>query len=331
MAVAARAVRRLLSSVLVLLAATALTFVLVDGSGDPLDRLRTRQPPVPEQTVRDVQERLYLDRPMAERYWLWLTGVGDDEGDIGVLQGKWGPSVRELDIGREIGERSLVSLRLLAAALVLTMAVGVAAGVLSAVRRHTVLDGASAVFGYISLALPTFWIAAFVKDGAIWFNQRVGHRVFYTIGESSPGGSGLADVVGHLALPTFVIVLSGYAAVSRFQRAAMIEVLESDYVRLARSKGLRSRVVLRRHAFRTALIPTATLAALTVSGAITGTVIVEQIFRWRGLGTFLLEAVAVRDTYAVMGFVLLSGAVVVVTNIAADLAVTLLDPRTRRG
>jgi peptide/nickel transport system permease protein len=326
---AGRALRRLLTSVLVLLAATALTFVLVDGSGDPLDSLRTRQPPVPEQTIRDLKQHLYLDRPMPDRYWLWLTGIGDDHGDIGILQGKWGPSVRELDIGRELGERSLISLRLLGAALVLTLAGGVAAGVLSAVRRYTVVDGASTVLGYIALALPTFWIAAFVKDGAVWFNQRIGHRAFYTIGQSSPGRSGFADVVGHLSLPTAVIVLSGYAAVSRFQRAATIEVLESDYVRLARSKGLRSHVVLRRHALRTALIPTATLAALTMSAAITGTIIVEQVFRWRGLGTFLLDAVAVRDTYAVMGFVLLSGAVVVVTNIAADLAVALLDPRTR--
>jgi peptide/nickel transport system permease protein len=328
---AGRALRRLLTSVLVLLAATALTFVLVDGSGDPLDSLRARQPPVPEQTIRDLQQHLYLDRPMPERYWLWLTGIGDDHGDIGILQGKWGPSVRELDIGSELGERSLVSLRLLGAALVLTLAAGVAAGVLSAVRRYTVVDGASTVLGYIALALPTFWIAAFVKDGAIWFNQRIGHRVFYTIGQSSPGRSGFADVVGHLSLPTAVIVLSGYAAVSRFQRAATIEVLESDYVRLARSKGLRSHVVLRRHALRTALIPTATLAALTMSAAITGTIIVEQVFRWRGLGTFLLDAVAAHDTYAVMGFVLVSGVVVVITNIAADLAVVLLDPRTRHA
>ena len=153
----------------------------------------------------------------------------------------------------------------------------------------------------------------------------------YTIGESSPGGSGLADIAGHLALPTLVLVLTGYAAVSRFQRAATIEVLESDYVRLARAKGLRSRVVLRRHALRTSLIPTAALAALIVSGAIAGTVIVEEVFRWRGLGAFLVDSVKAGDTYAVMAFVLLSGAVVVATNLAADLAVAVLDPRTRRA
>lgn len=325
------AARRALASILVLLVATALTFMLVTASGDPLDTLRTRQPSVPEQTIQTIRVRLYLDRPVAERYWLWLTGLGHGNGDIGVLQGKWGPSVRDVDIGAEISERSLASLRLVACAIVLLLLVGVTIGVLSAVRRHTLLTGLSTVVGYIALALPTFWVAAFAKDAAIRVNEWLGHRYFYTIGESSPGGSGLADAAGHLALPTLVLVLTGYAAVSRFQRAATIEVLESDYVRLARAKGLRSRAVLRRHALRTSLIPTAALAALIVSGAIAGTVIVEEVFRWRGLGAFLVDSVAAGDTYAVMAFVLLSGTVVVATNLAADLAVTVLDPRTRRA
>jgi peptide/nickel transport system permease protein len=329
--VALRITRRAIASVLVLLAATAASFILVDRSGDPLDHLRLQQPPVPEQTIRATQERLYLDRPVVERYWLWLTGLGDNHGDIGVLQGKWGPSVGEQDIGDDIGERSLVSLRLLAAAVLLTLSVGVTTGVVSATRRNTVLDGVGTVFGYLALALPTFWIAALVKDGGIWVNQRLGHRFFYTIGESAPARSGFADKIGHLALPTLVIVLANYAIVSRFQRAATIEVLESDYVRLARSKGLRSRVVLRRHALRTSLIPTATLAALIVSGAISGTVIIEEVFRWRGLGSYLIDSVGLHDTYAVMAFVLLSGGVVVLTNLAADLAVVLLDPRLRRA
>ena len=325
------AARRALASLLVLLVATALTFILVTASGDPLDNLRTRQPPVPEQTIQAIRERLYLDRPVAERYWLWLTGLGHDHGDIGVLQGKWGPSVRDLDIGAEIGERSLASVRLLSCAIALLLLVGVTIGVVSAVRRHTLLDGVSTMVGYVALALPTFWVAAFAKDAAIWVNERLGHRYFYTIGESSPRGLGLADVAGHLALPTLVLVLSGYAAVSRLQRAATIEVLESDYVRLARAKGLRSRVVLRRHALRTSLIPTAGLAALIVAAAIAGAVIVEEVFRWRGLGAFLVDSVEAGDAYAVMAFVLLSGAIVVVTNIAADLAVAVLDPRTRRA
>lgn len=325
------ATRRALASLLVLLVATALTFVLVSQSGNPLDNLRTRQPPVPEQTIQALQKRLYLDRPVAERYWLWLTGLGHTNGDIGVLQGKWGPSVRDVDIGGEIGERSLVSLRLLVCAMALLLLVGVSTGIVSAVRRHTLLAGVNTIIGYVALALPTFWVAAFVKDGAIRVNQLLGHRYFYTIGESSPGSSGVADLAGHLALPTLVLVLSGYAVVGRFQRAATIEVLESDYIRLARAKGLRSGVALRRHALRTSLIPTATLAAVMASAAIAGTVIVEEVFGWHGLGSFLVDSAEAGDTYAVMAFVLLSGAVVVTANLAADLAVTVLDPRTRRG
>jgi peptide/nickel transport system permease protein len=323
------ATRRALASVLVLLVATVLAFALVSDSSNPLDNLRARQPPVPEQTIQALRVRLYLDRPMADRYWLWLTGLGHTNGDIGVLQGKWGPSVRDVDIGAEIGERSLVSLRLLAGAIVLVLVVGVGSGLLSAVRRNTILAAVNTVIGYLALALPTFWVAAFVKDGAIRVNQLLGHRYLYTIGESSPVGSGVADVAGHLALPTLVLVLSGYAVVGRFQRAATIEVLESDYVRLARAKGLRSRVVLRRHALRNSLIPTAALAAVIASAAIAGTVIVEEVFAWRGLGSFLVDSVQAGDTDAVMAVVLLSGAVLVAANLAADLAVMFLDPRTR--
>lgn len=328
---ALRVIRRLVASLLVLLAATALTFVLVARSGDPLEDLRGQQPPVPEQTIRDVRARLYLDRPVADRYWLWLTGIGHDNGDIGVLQGKWGPSIRDQDIGHEVAERSAVSARLLGFAVAAMLLLGVATGVLAAVRRYTLIDVVSTVVGYVAWALPTFWFAALVKDAALWFNDQFGHRFFYTVGESSPNGTGAADAFGHLVLPTLVIALTGYAAISRFQRTATIEVLESDFVRLARSKGLRSSVAFRRHALRTSLIPTTTLAALTVSGAITITVIVEQTFRWRGLGTYLLDSVTSHDTNAVMGFVLLSGVLVVVMNLLADLALLALDPRTRHA
>src|SRR5215207_3625316 len=163
---AVAAARRALASLLVLVVSTALTFLLVDGSSDPLDQLRTRQPPVPEQTIQAMRERLYLERPVAERYWLWLTGLGDDNGDIGVLQGRWGPSVRDVDIGTEIRERSMVSLRLLASATVVLLLVGVTTGVASAAGRHTLFAGVATVVGYIALALPTFWIAAFLKDAA---------------------------------------------------------------------------------------------------------------------------------------------------------------------
>ena len=136
------------------------------------------------------------------------------------------------------------------------------------------------------------------------------------------------DVVLHLVLPTLTLMLTGYAAISRYQRASMLEVLNSDYIRLARAKGLRNRVVMRRHALRTALIPVVTLAALTVSAALTGAVITET-FCWRGLGTFLTQSIAEYDAFAVMAFLVISGVLVVGANLVADLLYGVLDPRIR--
>jgi peptide/nickel transport system permease protein len=331
----AYAFRRLLVTIPVLLAATMFTFLLVDISGDPLEQLIFAVPPVPEATIDALRQQLYLDRGVVERYWLWLTGIGATNGDIGLLQGHWGPSVRGLDIAAEISTRFWITFRLVAIATVAGIALAVVTGVVSAVKQYSRTDNLLTFIGFLALAMPTFWFAALIKELGVWFNGFVGRRVFYTLGATSPNYNNMSfvektwDVVTHLALPTLVLMLTGYAVISRFQRASMLEVLNSDYVRLARAKGLRYRTVMRRHALRTALIPVVTLSALTVSGALTGSVIVETIFRWRGLGIFFIEALGATDTYAVMGFIVLSGLLIVAANLIADLLYGALDPRIR--
>ena len=328
--------RRLVATIPVLIAATMFTFLLVDLSGDPLDELYFAVPPVPESTIQARREALYLDRSTPERYWLWLTGIGDTRGDIGLLQGKWGPSVRgSVDIGDEVGERFIITIRLVGAATVLAIGLAIFTGVVSAVRQYSKVDHTLTFAGFLALAMPTFWLAALIKELGVWINQRTGNQFFATIGATSPthyrmeGLEAFMDVLSHLMLPTLALMLTGYAVISRFQRASMLEVLNSDYVRLARAKGLRNRVVMRRHALRTALIPVATLAALTVSGALTGAVITETIFRWRGLGTFLVDAIRGTDAFAVMAFLVLAGVLVIVANLIADLVYGVLDPRIR--
>jgi peptide/nickel transport system permease protein len=331
----AYAFRRLLVTIPVLLAATLFTFLLVDISGDPLEPLIFAVPPVPEATIDTVRQQLYLDRGIMERYWLWLTGIGTTNGDIGLLQGHWGPSVRGLDIAGEIAGRFWVTFRLVGFATVAGIALAVVTGVISAVKQYTRTDNVLTFVGFLALAMPTFWFAALIKELGVWLNGFVGRRIFYTLGATSPTYNEMSfvektwDVLTHLALPTLVLMLTGYAVISRFQRASMLEVLNSDYVRLARAKGLRYRTVMRRHALRTALIPVVTLSALTVSGALTGSVIVETIFRWRGLGIFFIEALNAPDTYAVMGFIVLSGLLIVAANLIADLLYGALDPRIR--
>ena len=333
----AYSLRRLLVTLPVLLAATLFTFLLVDISGDPLEPLRFAVPPVPEETIRAEEIRLYLDRSTLERYWLWLTGWGDTHGDIGLLQGHWGPSVSGTDIGEQISTRFWITFRLVGFATVAGLGLAVFTGVVSAIRQYSRLDHVLTFIGFLALAMPTFWLAALIKEMGVWANDQMGRRIFFTIGATSPTYDRMSwwekvtDVGGHLILPTLTLMLTGYAVISRFQRASMLEVLNSDYVRLARAKGLRYSTVMRRHALRTALIPVVTLSALTVSGALTGSVIVEIIFRWRGLGTFFVDALNSIDTYAVMGFIVLSGTLIVLANLVADLLYGVLDPRIRYG
>lgn len=330
-------VRRVVATVPILLASTFFTFMLVDLSGDPLADLVFAEPPVPAETIQARREILYLDRSTPERYWLWLTGIGDTNGDIGLLQGKWGPSVRNLDIGEEVGDRFWVTFRLVTFATIAGLLLAVITGVVSAVKQYSRTDNALTFIGFLALAMPTFWLAALAKELGVWFNLRIDRRVFRTFGANSAdyatfeGFARVTDVLSHLVLPTLVLMLTGYAVISRFQRASMLEVLNSDYVRLARAKGLRRGTVMRRHALRTALIPVVTLSALTVSGALTGSLIVELIFRWRGLGIFFIEALTARDTYAIMGFIMIAGVIIVTANLIADLLYGVLDPRIRYG
>jgi peptide/nickel transport system permease protein len=329
-------VRRLLVAIPVLLAASTFTFFLVEiAPGGPLDSLLQRQPPVPQAVIQAHTERLYLDHSLLERYWMWLTGLGDNNGDIGILQGKWGPTLTGADIGEQLGERVIITLRLVLAAAVLSVLMGMVTGVISAVRQYSKTDYALTFLGFLGLAMPTFWIAAFMKEFGVQFNKITGTDFFFTIAATSPGYDRMdflekvGDVAGHLVLPTATLMLTGYAAVSRFQRGAMLEVLNSDYVRLARAKGLRYGVVMRRHALRTALIPVATVAAPLVATSVSGAVITETVFRWRGMGLYLLDSVREGESFTVMAIILVLGSMVVIGNLVADLLYAVLDPRIR--
>jgi peptide/nickel transport system permease protein len=334
-------VRRLLAAIPVMLAASIFVFLLVDVSGDPVAELifqaeATGEPLTPE-AIAEIEGRLYYDRSMPERYWLWLTGWGNTAGDIGLLQGKFGPTVRgtAFDIGSDIGDRVLITLRLVGIATLVGIVLGIVTGVISAIRQYSKTDHAMTFFGFLALAMPIFWFGALIKEVGIWVNELVGVRLFFTVGQASPVQEGFTpwdtftDIAGHLILPTVVLALAGYAVFSRFQRASMLEVLNSDYVRLARAKGLRNSVVMRKHALRTALIPVLTLVAFSIQGAVDGAIVTERVFQWRGMGTYFIDRLTDADTFAIMAFLMLSGTLVVLANLIADLLYAVLDPRIR--
>ncbi|MFI6505877.1 ABC transporter permease [Nonomuraea typhae] len=318
--------RRLLIALPVILASTFVVFLLVTMSGDPLANLKGRNPPPSPQVIAVEAERLHLDQPVLQRYWTWIAGVA---------RGDFGPSVRaNVDIGHEIATRFGVTLRLIAVAVVLALLLAVVVGVLSAVRQYSGLDYGFTFAAFLFLSMPSFWFAVLLKQGGISLNQLVGEQVVYTIGEKSVVVDGdawarLADTAGHMVLPTISLALISFGAWSRFQRASMLDVLNSDYVLFARAKGLSRRRVVVRHALRTALIPMTTVTALDFASLISGAVITETVFQWRGLGDFLVTSVNQRDAYAVLAWLLVVAVAVIVFNLVADLLYALLDPRIR--
>ena len=327
----AYAIRRVLISIPVLIGSSVLVFLMSKLSGDPLDYLKTRNPPVPQATIRMETHRLGLDKSWPEQYWNWIWNL--------VAHGDFGQSIHATNnIGHELGTHLVVTIRLVFFSVLIALILAVVTGVVSAIKQYSAIDYISTFFGFLFLSMPVFWFAVLLKNWAIWYNQNIsGTDTFYTIGDKSvvlendSFWSHVGDVAGHMILPTIVLGLAGYAGWTRFQRASMLEVLNSDYVRLARAKGLRSRTVLVRHALRNALIPLTTVTALDIAALLGGAIVTERVFQWNGMGTLFLTAVASVDVYLMMGWLMIAATIVILFNLIADLLYGVLDPRIRHA
>jgi peptide/nickel transport system permease protein len=208
-------------------------------------------------------------------------------------------------------------------------------GVLSAIHQYTIGDYLLTFAGFLLLSMPPFWLAALLKEfGAIRLNLLLGRQSVFVVGSESPNLTGplshrLADYAGHLLLPTLAIALTAYVSWSRFQRAAMLEVLGSDYLRMAKAKGLPPWRVTLLHALRTSLAPLVTVMAIDAAGILGGVIVVEQVFSWHGMGELFVQGVRASDINIVLASLMVSSAFVVLFNLAADILYALLDPRIR--
>ncbi len=325
----AYATRKLLISIPVLFFATLVAFLLV-ATVDPIAEQRVfllSQPGGAEQVAR-LEVSLGLDKPLIERYGSW---VGD------LFRGDMGSSTEN---GRAVttllGEAVPVTMRLVVAATVISVIFGVAVGVISAVRKYSVFDHVSTFFAFLFFAMPVFWLGAVLKDLGIRFNDWLGRRIFFTIGEQSPRLDAdfwgtWADRAGHIILPALTLILIQLAATSRFQRSAMLDVLESDYIRTARAKGVPRRKVITHHALRNALLPVVSYTGLTFGTLIGGTVVTEVVFNWQGMGRLFLDSLLDGDVAVSQGWLLAVGVSVIAVNLLTDLVYGLLDPRVRHG
>jgi peptide/nickel transport system permease protein len=322
-------IRRIVASALVLLVSSFLVFALCASSFDPLAKYYTKNPLPPPSFFAHMRHELGLDQNFFVRYFKWLGGA---------VTGNFGKDINGQPVTDQLWPRLMVTGRLIIAAVIIAVILAVIVGVLGAVRQYRPSDYAMTFIVYLLIALPTFWFAALLKEyvaGGI--NQVFGHQVVYTLGEETPGlslygtsGEVWADRIGHLVLPTISLALLSFAAWSRFQRASMLDVLGSDYMRLARAKGLTYRRTVWKHGLRNALIPTTTVVALGVGTLFGGAVITETVFVWHGMGEYLIQdGIGQNDVNVVLGWLLVSAFFVVAFNLIADLLYAVLDPRIR--
>ena len=321
--------RRVIAGIVVLLVLSFGVFILVALSGNPLAALQA-EPGVSRATIAAAAAQLHLNEPLVDRYWGWLAGL---------LHGSFGSSYTGQPVGSQLAQALLVTVKLVVPAVVLSVLIGVVVGVISAVRQYKPVDHVSTGLAYLFFSTPVFVLALLVKDFlAVDLNRGVGHTVLFTVGESTPGITGAWNVfvneLQHSVLPVLTLTLVTYATWSRFQRAATLDVLNADYIRLARAKGLSPRRVLFVHALRNALIPLTTVVAIDFAALIGGAVVTEVVFSWHGMGQLLLGGLTgpeSPDVYVVSGWLMVAGTAVVVFNILADLLYGLLDPRIRNA
>jgi peptide/nickel transport system permease protein len=322
-------IRRLLSSVLVLVASSVLVFALAASTNDPLAPFRQRQPLPPPEFFAQKRHDFGLDMPIPQRYWHWFTGL---------LHGDFGNDISGTPIRGELFTRVAVTARMVAFAMLIAVVLAIIVGVLTAVRANKPSDYVATTISYMLIALPVFWFAVLLKEFvAIRVNRLFGHQLLFTVGEETPfiRSDGTAsqvfwDHVGHLVLPTISLAALNYAAWSRFQRASMLDVMGSDFMRLARAKGLPYRKVLIKHGLRNALIPLTTVVAIGIGTILGGAILTESVFQFHGMGEFLLsDGLGQQDTNVILGWLILAAVFIVLFNLIADLLYAVLDPRIR--
>ena len=307
-------VRRLASLVAMLaILSFAIYSLLYLAPGSPVDILLGSQPRTPE-TVALLIERYHLDEPFLTQYWIWLNGA---------IHLDFGTSIRStLPVTDEIGARLPLSLFLGAYAYLITMVFGVGLGIVSALRRKTVVD--RGIVGATVVALST---PAFVSGVVLLFFFAIIVPVF----PATVAGEGFLDRVWHLTLPAVALALTVAAFVLKHTRAAMIGVLDQDYVTFARARGLSPRRVLFSYALRNALIPIVTISGLVLGSLIVGAFLVEVTFSLSGIGQLLVDSATFKDLPMIQGVALIIAVVLILANLLADLLYMAVDPRISVG
>ena len=321
--------RRLAAALVLVWLVVTLTFVLVRlAPGDPAAIL-VPSTATPEDAAR-LRAELALDAPVVVQYARWMGGLL--RGDLGESFAQRRP------VTEVLGEALPISLGLGLASLFLTFVVGVAIGTIQAARRRSAIDPVLTVLTTSVYAAPSYWlaltlIAVFTYGATVWGFPAALRLPAFGVRDPAGGIDGFAaliDVVRHAILPVSVLAAVGAAGIARYARSTVADLAGAEWVRTARAKGLASSGVYGRHVLANALPPLVVLLALSLPGVVAGSVFVESVFAWPGMGRVMVLAISSRDYPVVMGATVLYAAMVILANLAADLALPLLDPRRER-
>ena len=309
--------RRIFSSLIALFLVTIIIFTLSRVVGDPVAMLISEGGYGISETAMNIQrEKLHLDKPVPLQYVYWLSDV---------LRGDLGHDLSDgFPVTTKIREKIPATVQLGVSAWIIATVFGISFGVISAVKRGTWLDYGVRLFANIGITLPAFYVGILaILLFAVVLNW-VPVTVIGTIGSTDP----LAQYKA-MILPVSTLAWGAAAGYMRLMRSAMLEVLDSEYVMLARAKGVNGSNVIWKHALRNSLIIPITVSAVLLWSFVTGTVVVEVVFAWPGLGALALEAVTNNNLNLVVGTTLIFGSVLIAANLIADILYVLVDPRIR--
>ncbi len=296
---------RLLQATVTLLFLSLAVFLSVHLTGDPA--LFLLGPESTEDDYLQMKQNMGLDKPLPVQYGLFLSRV---------VRADFGEShISQQPARKELLARFPATLQLAGAAFLLTMVMGIPLGILSAVKRDSIFDYLGKLFAVVGIAAPSFWIAIML---ILLFGAILGWLPTF--------GRGGID---HFILPAFVLSWSGMAGVLRLARSSMLEVLDSEYVKFARIKGLPEKIVIYKHALKNSVIPVLTFSGLTLAGLLNGSVVIEVIFAWPGIGRLMLQGINQRDFPIIQATVLTAGAFYIATALLVDILYAYVNPRIR--
>jgi len=336
-------IRRFLQGIPLLLIISVILFALMMSTGDPVATMGGRRVTRASDYER-LKRQLGLDKPIYTQYLYWLVGNTwtkvDVDGDgitdtpgtrLGILRGDFGNSlVNRKPVMQVIGERIPNTLILMLSGELIVILGALIVGVYSALRQYSLLDHTVTALSFIGYSMPIFFIALLLMFVFAVLFKRWGLPYLPTVGMFDPQvGKSVGQVLYHMVLPVVSMSVVSLASYSRYIRSTMLDVLNQDYIRTARSKGLSNRTVIFVHALKNASLPIATIVGLDLPFLLGGAVVTERIFAWPGMGRLFLDHVSRADTPVVMGILMLVAVAVVVFQIITDVIYAWLDPRIR--